>query len=535
MKRMLLTATFLAAFQLGAAPESLAQTADQPAPGASEAAPASDTPAPVHRRHKRHRSRQVAAQASPAPIDAAAAQAPATPASDDVALRVAHPIVPTEAMAMVKVAAPQAAPAAGQNGAGEGLTPMGAIRAGNAQGTIPAWTGGLAGEVSAAPVHYRPDPFASERPLFRITAQNVDQYADKLAAGTVAMIRTIHGYHVDVYPTHRTFAAPQYIYDNAVANMQRTHLVHHGEGVEGAALSVPFPVPHSGAEAVWNHILRWRGTQIVRTVDNVISTPGGDYSIQKWHEDIMLPYNTVNFQNTRQWDSMFRQEVLAPPRDAGALTLVINHENPYEQAREAWSYNPGERRVRRAPDIDYDTPLTDTDGLETVDDYDMFNGSLDRYDWTLVGRKELYVPYNTAKLQDPKIRYADLIGKESINPDYLRFELHRVWVVEAKLKPEFRHIYTRRTLYLDEDSWQCLVADRYDGRGNLWRTALAFPAQMPEVPVMVADGYEYVDLYQHRYLMQGLHNQEPQAPVFNAASLSLRDYTADALRRMGHR
>ncbi len=217
------------------------------------------------------------------------------------------------------------------------------------------------------------------------------------------------------------------------------------------------------------------------------------------------------------------------------LTLAISHENPYDQAREAWSYNPGERRVRRAPDIDYDTPLNDTDGLETVDDYDMFNGALDRYDWSLVGRKEMYVPYNTNKLQSPSVRYTDLIGRESANPDYIRFELHRVWVVEAKLKPEFRHIYTRRTMYLDEDSWQCLIADRYDGRGNLWRTALAFPAQMAEVPVFIADGYEYVDLYQHRYMLQGLHNQEPQAPVFNSTQLAMRDFSAEALRRLGHR
>ena len=349
------------------------------------------------------------------------------------------------------------------------------------------------------------------------------------------MIKTIRGYHVDVYPTHRTAAAPQFIYDNAIANESRAHLVHNGEGVEGASLSIPFPIPHNGPEAMWNVALRWRGTQIVRNATNVISTPSGDYSLQKWHEDILLPYNTAGFSNTRQWDSLFRQEVLSPPRDAGALALVINHQDPYSQAREAWSYNPGERRVRRAPEIDYDTPLTDTDGLETVDDYDLFNGALDRFTWTLVGRREMYVPYNTYRLQDPSVRYTDLIGRDSLNPDYIRFELHRVWVVDAKLKAEFRHIYTRRTLYLDEDSWQTLISDRYDGRGSLWRTAMAFPIEASEVPLLGADGYEYVDLYQHRYLAQGLHSQEPQAPTFNAVSLNTRDFTADALRQMGHR
>jgi hypothetical protein len=267
----------------------------------------------------------------------------------------------------------------------------------------------------------------------------------------------------------------------------------------------------------------------------VISTPTGDYAMQRWHEDIMLPYNTPNLPNPTHIDSLYRQELLAPPRDAGSLVLVVNHENPTERAREAWSYNPGERRVRRAPEIDYDTPLTDTDGLETVDDYDLFNGSTDRYDWTLVGRREMYIPYNTYKLQDPSLHYADLIGPESIKPEYIRFELHRVWVVDAKLKPGYGHIYTRRTLYLDEDSWSGIISDRYDGRGNLWRTAMAFSIELPEVPVLFPDGFEYVDLFQHRYLMQGLHNEEPVAPICNATVMTENDYSAEALRRMGRR
>ncbi len=522
MKRMLLAATILAAARIVLVPSGPAWAQD---PGQTEATPA-DNPSPAAHKHHKHRHHTaVAASPETAPAPTAMAEA-AAPAAAPL-----HSLAPIAAMAVVKLpdTASQAA------GAGEGLTPMGAIRAGNDDGSIPAWTGGLVGRQSSAPVRYRPDPFADERPLFKITAQNVDRYANKLAAGTIAMIRTIPGYHVDVYPTHRTAAAPQFIYDNAISNEARAHLVHNGEGVEGAALSIPFPIPHNGPEAVWNELLRWRGTQITRNVTNVISTPTGDYSVQKWHEDIMLPYNTVGFANTRQWDSLFRQEVLSPPRDAGALTLVVNHEDPYTQAREAWTYNPGERRVRRAPEIDYDTPLNDTDGLETVDDYDLFNGSLDRYTWTLVGRREMYVPYNENRLQDPSVRYSDLIGRQSINPDYIRFELHRVWVVEAKLKPEFRHIYTRRTLYLDEDSWQALISDRYDGHGELWRTAMAFPVEASEVPVLGADGYEYVDLYQHRYLAQGLHSQEPQAPVLNSVSLTPRDFTADALRQMGHR
>ena len=309
-------------------------------------------------------------------------------------------------LAATLLACAMAAPQAGAQTAadlGHSLTPFGAVKAGNADGTIPAWTGGYdkppagysAGE-------YRMNPFGQEKPLVVITAQNVDRYASKLAEGTVAMIRTLPGYHVDVYATHRTFAAPQSQYDNAIANASRAKLAPNGLDVVGAKVSIPFPIPANGSEAILNHVLRWRGSQLQRTVDNAITTPSGDYSVTRWHEQIMFPYNTPGMNNPEKWDSLFWQEVLAPPRIAGQLTLVISHFDSYDQPREAWTYNPGERRVRRAPEINYDTPVTNTDGLEAVDDYDMFNGAIDRYNWKLLGKKEIYVPYNTYKIQQAR-------------------------------------------------------------------------------------------------------------------------------------
>jgi hypothetical protein len=264
-----------------------------------------------------------------------------------------------------------------------------------------------------------------------------------------------------------------------------------------------------------------------------ITTPTGDYSLQKWIERIFLPYDIPGYSNDRRMDSMYWNEVVAPSRIAGLITLAVSYQNPVEQPRTAWQYYPGERRVRRAPEIAYDTPYNNSDGLATVDDYDMFNGALDRYDWKLVGRKEIYVPYNTNKFQDTKYRYSDLIGKDCVNPDAVRWELHRVWQVEATLKPDFMHVYSRRTLYLDEDSWTILISDRYDGRGALWRTGMTMGEQFPDVPGYFPDGYVMMDLYQHRYLVQGMHNQE-KAPNY-AVVFQARDFTPEALRRYGRR
>ncbi len=435
----------------------------------------------------------------------------------------------------VHVARAQSAPAETVANLGKSLTPMGAIRAGNSDGTIPAWTGGIATPpASWHPGQPRLDPFPNERPLFSITAQNVVKYESKLALGSAAMVKTLPGYRLDVYPSHRTFAAPQFIYDNAIANATRAHLTNDGQDVEGAELSVPFPIPHNGNEAVWNHLLRWRGYEIVRNVVTAITTPTGDYTLQHWLEKIYLPYNTPNAVNTHKWDSMYWLEVLGPPRIAGLITMAISYQNPNEQPRQAWQYYPGERRVRRAPEISYDTPYNNADGLATVDDYDMFNGALDRYDWKLIGRKEIYVPYNTNRFQDPKFRYSDILKKDGPNPDAMRWELHRVWIVDAMLKSDFLHIYSRRTLYLDEDSWQILISDRYDGRGQLWRTGMAMVEQAPDVPVMLADGYVLMDLYQHRYIIQGMHNEE-KPPKYAGIGLSPRDYTPEALRKFGRR
>ena len=418
---------------------------------------------------------------------------------------------------------------------GKSLTPMGAIRAGNADGTIPAWTGGLTTPVPGWHLgENRPDPYASERPLFSITAANVGKYEAKLALGSAAMVKTLPGYRLDVYPTHRSFAAPQYIYDNAIANASRAKLINDGQDVEGAKLSVPFPIPHNGNEAIWNHILRWRGPSIVRTNVTAITTQTGDYTLQHWLEKIYLPYNNPSVDNSKRWDSMYWQEILGPPRIAGLITMAVSYQNPFEQPRAAWQYYPGERRVRRAPEVSYDTPYNNSDGLATVDDYDMFNGALDRYDWKLVGRREIYVPYNTNKFQDPRLKYADILKKDGPNPDAMRWELHRVWIVDATLKPDFLHIYSRRTLYLDEDSWQALISDRYDGRGTLWRTGMAMAVQIPDVPVMLADGYVLMDLYQHRYIVQGMHNEE-KPPRYGDTSIGPKDYTAEALRRFGRR
>jgi hypothetical protein len=429
-----------------------------------------------------------------------------------------------------------AVPAAAQDAAqlGRELTPFGAIRAGNADGTIPAWTGGI----TQPPAGYRPgmhhpDPFADDAVKTTITAQTVDRYADKLSPGQIALLKQYPTFKMNVYPTRRSFSAPQRVYDETLANVTRAKLADNGYGVIGARIGIPFPMPRNGQEAVWNHLLRWRGESLKRRTGQANPTAGGDFTMIMFEDDVLFRYAMPDFGTTENMSSYLLQRVVAPARLAGEILLVHETINQVVEPRSAWTYNPGARRVRRAPNSGYDNPGSAADGVRTADQFDIFNGALDRYDWTLVGRKEMYVPYNSYKLHSDALRYTDIIKPNHLNPDHLRYELHRVWVVEAKVKADTNHIYSRRTLYLDEDSWQVLAADHYDSRGQIWRVAEAHVINYYEVPTVWSTLDTSYDLQSGRYTALGFDNQEPMAN-FNV-KLTPDDFSPDALRRAGER
>jgi hypothetical protein len=205
-----------------------------------------------------------------------------------------------------------------------------------------------------------------------------------------------------------------------------------------------------------------------------------------------------------------------------------------KESRRAWIYNPGQRRVRRAPNVAFDNPGTNADNLRTTDQFDMYNGSPQRYDFKLVGKKEMYVPYNSYRLQSEKVKYSELLTKNHINQDLARYELHRVWVVDSTLKPGQNHLYSRRTLYVDEDSWQILAIDCYDARGALYRVQEGHPINYYELPAINTDLELVMDLSNGRYLALGLQNEEPRSYDYSV-KLSSADFQPSVLERRGIR
>lgn len=419
------------------------------------------------------------------------------------------------------------------------LTPVGAVRAGNTDGSIPAWTGGI----TTLPAGYQPgdhhlDPFATDKVLFTITGANYKEYAANLSPGQIALFEAYPDtYKMPVYQTRRSASYPSSVYEATKNNALNAELFQGGNGIQNATMGIPFPIPQNGLEAIWNHTLRFRGEGVERSGGQAAVTESGDYTVIGFEEQLMIKYSEAGITAQQLMDDnilfKFKQSVTKPSRLAGTALLVHETVDQVKNPRQAWTYNTGQRRVRRAPNVAYDTPGNATDGLRTTDDYDMYNGSPNRYNWELKGKQELYVAYNSYKIHSDQLKYEDVLKQHHVNPDLTRFEKHRVWVVEATLKEEYRHVYGKRVFYIDEDSWQILVADSYDDRGGLYRVAVAHGLNYYEVPTPWATLEVYHDLNSRRYLATGLDNEEEMYDF--SVELSDREFTPQALRREGKR
>ncbi|MGB2426121.1 MAG: DUF1329 domain-containing protein [Alteromonas sp.] len=435
--------------------------------------------------------------------------------------------------ALAKIGADDAAKLGGS------LTPLGAEKAGNADGSIPEWTGGI----TTIPAGFEPggfhvDPFPDDKPMFEITGANYQEYAEFLSEGQKKLFETYPDtYRMPVYQTRRSASNPQAIYDATLANATRAELLDGGNGIKGAAIGIPFPIPQNGLEAIWNHILRYRGEAVARFGGQAAVQANGDYVVIGFDEELLINYARSSATPEQLLEDnilfMFKQKVTQPARLAGTALLVHETVDQIKEPRKAWTYNTGQRRVRLAPNIAYDTPGTAADGLRTTDDFDMFNGSPNRYNWELKGKQEMYIAYNNYALHSDQVSYADILTPSHVNPDLTRFQKHRVWVVEATLKEEFRHVYQKRVFYIDEDSWQVHVVDMYDNRGELYRVGLAYGVNYYDVPTHWSTLDVYHDLNSRRYLAIGLDNEERMYDF--TIRPEEREFTASALRREGKR
>jgi hypothetical protein len=417
---------------------------------------------------------------------------------------------------------------------GSTLTPVGAEKAGNKEGTIPAWSGGM----TTLPPRFqkgsnkRVDPFADEKPRLAITGKDAAAHADKLTEGTKELLKRHPTMRVDVYPTHRPVYYPARIVENTAKNATGAKSIDDGLGTENVLAGYPFPIPKTGNEVMWNHLLNYRGLGWSAKFDTWNVDSSGRPTLATTGEATYAwpmydPKKTGVMKETDPfWYVKF--QYLAPARRNGEAILAHDSANPLKQGRRAWMYLPGQRRVRLAPDIAYDTPNPGTAGASTYDDGALFNGAMDRYDFKLVGKKEMIVPYSNYKLTY-FAKPADVTTPNHLNPDAVRWELHRVWVVEATLKPGKRHIYAKRTFYIDEDSWVAVAADAFDARGQLFRSGFSLSTFSYDVPAMFNETQVFYDFTGGLYSVLGLTgeyqgikymSEMPAETVWSAEQLS---------------
>jgi hypothetical protein len=424
---------------------------------------------------------------------------------------------------------------------GNTLTPFGAIKAGNKEGTIPEYTG-VAIKPPAAfdPKNpgYLPDPFAAEKPLFTIDAKNMAQYADKLSEGVKAMLAKYPGYKLDVYPTHRTMVYPKYTLDNMVSNATQCQLVD--EDLKGCKAGLPFPIPKNGDELMFNKVLAFTGTASKYTLGSYVVDKSGRMTLMSWFNATgEAPYWEESNKGEKKEGQLmmrFRYDTDEPARSAGERLLLIY---PIDQKapQPVYQYLPGQRRVKLSPDMAYDTPNPSSGGTSGMDEVRGYFGRGDRFDWKLIGKKEMYIPYNSYKLLQPECSEEKALTPNFINPACVRWELRRVWQVEATLKPGRRHIFSKRVMYIEEDAYHGGVYEGYDAAGKLYRTTMQFPFFVYSNPSLGMLGQPFVT-YDNQTGAYGAfniisHGRKGSAPI--AGKLAEREYTPGALTGSGVR
>ncbi len=421
------------------------------------------------------------------------------------------------------------------------LTPLGAQRAGNPEGTIPPWEGGLTGPpqgITINPGDRYPDPFKNDEVIYTITWKNVETYKDKLNPGTIAMLKRYPDtYRLDVYQTRRSQAVPEWVYANTFENAVRASLTEDKLGVTGAYGGIPFPIPQNGEEVIFNHILRYGGAARTGPYFSGIVDASGQFIAGGGGKDYeQYPYyfkdGSIDTFKGEIWYML--NDFTRPARRKGELLLARDPLNQSLYDRKAWSYLPGQRRVRRAPSAGYDTPNPSYSGMVVYDDGFMFNGNIDRFNWEILGKKETYIPYNCYTLHNASPE--DIIMKGHANPDVVRWELHRVWVLAATLKEGHRHIYGKRIFFIDEDSWNILMKDQYDGRGNLWRTSVAMSWNHYNLPGnIIVTVFDY-DFQKNEYAAAALLNwDEDYMIVYPDTGIDEKLFTPEYLRKLGRR
>ncbi|WP_322062917.1 DUF1329 domain-containing protein [Paraburkholderia sp. J63] len=390
---------------------------------------------------------------------------------------------------------------------GKDLTPVGAQKGGNQDGTIPAFAGNQAAPAGWAWGKPRGDfwPYRSEKPLFVIDASNVDKYADKLTPGQIQMLKQVKGYTMPVYPTHRECGLPDFVLENTKEGAASSAIGKDGWSLAKATLpGVPFPVPSTGIEVMWNWLMRYQSAGIDEPASYEYVSPrpgGGNPIIVRAKQIYYFPWGGKGRHAPQDNGGLQMGNYYGYTEPAALAGQGVIQRYYFDKDADSYYYFTGQRRVRRLPSYTYDSPLIGYENEYPADSGWVFMGNPDRFDWRLVGKKEIYVPYNNFAMQNFNAKLADATGPNAVNASMRRYELHRVWEIEGTVKSGVRHSTPKKVLYVDEDSWLVALGDDYDAQGKIWKEKENFVAPQWEIGACVPVADVFNDLVSGRYLL----------------------------------
>ncbi|GAA0680147.1 DUF1329 domain-containing protein [Marinobacterium maritimum] len=429
---------------------------------------------------------------------------------------------------------------------GSELTCVGAVASGNEAGTIPPFSGKWLGTPPG--IDYTPnvgqhpiDPYPQDKPLFSIDGQNWKQYKDNLTEGQIALLQRFPDtFRIPVYQGRRDFRYPDQICEVAKKNATEGELVDEGMGFKALMGAIPFPIPSGENQAMQvlaNHNFPFRAyTEVMEQRDLAEVNTSGEITWGRTFNNGLNIVTAPDYIGKPIGEIMAYSDTgtLLPTRDKGKRTVSIEPVNFAQGQRLAWTYNPGTRRVRQLPEYGFDTPAAGTSGKMTIDQDRLMNGSPERYDWELKGKREIYVPANAYRVHEESVSYDDLLTPNHANPTFMRYELRRVWVLEGNLKSTHRHKYGKRVMYIDEDTWHGVISDYYDTRGELVNHALLNYYYAYDMDAWQAGTSFYHDLTTGGYVAYNLFQDLAKGPILNAGGLEPDNFTPAALRRRAH-
>ncbi len=413
------------------------------------------------------------------------------------------------------------------------LTPIGADKSGNADGTIPAWTGGITkAQWPAAIAGGRiADPFPGDKPLYTITSANAQKYRERLSKGHLALFSRYPDYTLPVYTTRRSVSYPQAIYDATKANQGKAKLAG-SDALENARLGFPFPQPQNGVEIMWNHRVRFRGNSVITQSTQAVIRPDGSLG-----ENLKQTERVLNrYANTKDPANLSSENILLyyltwfSKSKTGVDFLALVHEsaNSLKQSRNIWVAPPRIPKMFRIPPVGYDQPFPGSEAIMFIDMVDMYNGAFDRYVWKLTGKQEMYLPYNSYRISDGRYKYSQLLTPKHFYQPATRYELHRVWVIEAVERDGKKHTFGKRMFYVDEDSWNIVLVENYDRSGNLWRFQEGH--LLPAYNVQAANSAPAItyDLKDGRYFVNRLLSED--VPAQYDVPMKTGEFTSDSVK-----